>query len=85
MIQNHEFKIAGLYQILQAHHQFRSKWRKIFVPAEPFSGQMVLLEVSLVVNAINSHVVGSLSDIYILAVNNSLCDLNVFRNIESLL
>ena len=40
---------------------------------------MVLLEVSLVVNAINSHVVGSLSDVY-MAVNISHCILNVFRH-----
>lgn len=40
---------------------------------------MVLLEVSLVVNAINSHVVGSLSDVY-MAVNISHCSLNVFRH-----
>ena len=39
----------------------------------------MLLEVSLVVNAINSHVVGSLSDVYT-AVNISHCILNVFRH-----
>lgn len=39
----------------------------------------MLLEVSLVVNAINSHVVGSLSDVY-MAVNISHCSLNVFRH-----
>ena len=38
----------------------------------------MLLEVSLVVNAINSHVVGSLSDVY-MAVNISHCILNLFR------
>ena len=40
---------------------------------------MVLLEVSLVVNAINSHVVGSLSDVN-MTVNISHCIVNVFRH-----
>ena len=45
--------------------------------------EMVLLEVSFVVNAINSHVVGSLSDVY-MAVNlfliMTICSLNLFRH-----